>query len=74
LKFLSAERRIAGAGLNVFWTEPLPKDYIVRRLDKVVLTPHLGFAVDENIKRFYENALNTIKNWIAGEQLTPMGR
>jgi phosphoglycerate dehydrogenase-like enzyme len=68
------ERRIAGAGLDVFWTEPLPKDHIVRRLDNVVLTPHLGYVVDENLKTFYENALKNIKNWIAGEPLTPMGR
>ena len=68
------ERRIAGAGLDVFWTEPLPKDHPVRRLDNVVLTPHLGYVVDENMKMFYENALKNIKRWIAGEPLTPMGR
>ena len=68
------EHRIAGAGLDVFWTEPLPKDHIVRRLDNVVLTPHLGYVVDDNLKRFYENAVKNIKNWIAGEPLTPMGR
>jgi phosphoglycerate dehydrogenase-like enzyme len=68
------ERRIAGAGLDVFWTEPLPKDHVVRRLDNVVLTPHLGYVVDENLKRFYENAVKNIKAWLAGEALTPMGR
>jgi phosphoglycerate dehydrogenase-like enzyme len=68
------ERRIAGAGLDVFWTEPLPKDHIVRRLDNVVLTPHLGYVVDENLKMFYANAVKNIKSWIAGEPLTPMGR
>ena len=67
-------RRIAGAGLDVFWIEPLPKDHPLRRLDNVVLTPHLGYVVDENLKRFYENALKNIKSWIAGEPLTPMGR
>lgn len=67
-------RRIAGAGLDVFWTEPLQKDHIVRRLDNVVLTPHLGYVVDENLKMFYQNAVKNIKNWIAGEPLTPMGR
>ena len=67
-------RRIAGAGLDVFWTEPLPRDHIVRRLDNVVLTPHLGYVVDENLKMFYTNALKNIKAWIAGEPLTPMGR
>ena len=68
------EGRIAGAGLDVFWVEPLPKDHVVRRLDNVVLTPHLGYVVDENLKMFYENALKNIKRWIAGESLTPMGR
>ena len=68
------ERRIAGAGLDVFWTEPLPKDHAVRRLDNVVLTPHLGYVVDENLKMFYANALKNIKSWTAGEPLTPMGR
>jgi phosphoglycerate dehydrogenase-like enzyme len=68
------ERRIAGAGLDVFWTEPLPKDHIVRKLDNVVLTPHLGYVVDENMKRFYENALKNIVAWVGGGPLTPMGR
>ena len=68
------ERRIAGAGLDVFWTEPLPKDHVVRRLDNVVLTPHLGYVVDENLKRFYENALKNVKSWLAGEPLTPMAK
>jgi len=67
------EHRIAGAGLDVFWTEPLPEDHIVRRLDNVVLTPHLGYVVDENLKKFYVNALKNIKSWAAGEPLTPLG-
>lgn len=65
-------RRIGGAGLDVFWTEPLPKDHRLRCLDNVVLTPHVGYVVDENMKRFYENALANIRRWIAGEPLTPM--
>ncbi len=68
------ERRIAGAGLDVFWKEPLPPDHPVRRLDNVVLTPHLGYVVDENMKMFYVNAVKNIKNWIAGEPLTPVAQ
>jgi phosphoglycerate dehydrogenase-like enzyme len=68
------ERRIAGAGLDVFWTEPLPKDHVVRKLDNVMLTPHLGYVVDDNMKKFYENALKNIIAWIGGGPLTPMGR
>lgn len=36
--------RIAGAGLDVFSQEPLPTDHVLRRLDNVVLTPHLGYV------------------------------
>ena len=34
------ERRIAGAGLDVFYAEPLPADDPITRLDNVVLAPH----------------------------------
>ena len=34
------EHRIAGAGLDVFNVEPLPRDSALRTLDNVVLTPH----------------------------------
>ena len=67
-------KKIAGAGLDVFWTEPLPKDHVVRRLDNVVLTPHLGYVVDDNLQMFYENALKNIRKWIAGEPLTVQSR
>jgi D-3-phosphoglycerate dehydrogenase len=34
------ERRLAGAGLDVFETEPLPLEHPLRQLDNAILTPH----------------------------------
>jgi len=39
--------RLAGAGLDVFATEPLPAASPLRSLPNVVLTPHIGWKVDE---------------------------
>jgi phosphoglycerate dehydrogenase-like enzyme len=56
------ERWIAGAGLDVFETEPLPLDNPLRELDNVILTPH-GLAWTEEIAR--DNALDACNNILA---------
>ena len=38
---------IAGAGLDVFEEEPLPKDHPLTKLDNVVLPPHIGASTGE---------------------------
>jgi D-3-phosphoglycerate dehydrogenase len=39
--------KVAGAALDVYETEPPPKDFPLRDLPQVVMTPHLGASTDE---------------------------
>lgn len=55
-----AERRIAGAGLDVFDQEPLPANHPLTRLDNVVLTPHLGWPTDDGYRRFADSACEAL--------------
>src|SRR6185295_12244972 len=38
---------VAGAALDVYETEPLPKDHALRQLPQVIMTPHLGASTEE---------------------------
>lgn len=62
------QRRIGGAGLDVFWQEPLPKSHAFCSLDNVVMTPHLGYVTEDNFAAFYGNVLDNIKAWMDGRE------
>jgi phosphoglycerate dehydrogenase-like enzyme len=62
-------RRIAGAGLDVYDEEPLPVDHPLRRLDNIVLTPHLGYVTVENYREAYAQAVENIRSFLAGTPL-----
>ena len=59
--------RLAGAGLDVFDAEPLPVDHPFRKLDNVVLTPHLGYVSAESYKVYYGDVVANIRNFIDGK-------
>ena len=57
-------KSIAGAGLDVFDIEPLPTDHPFRKMDNVVLTPHLGYVSEENYRTFYSGVVEDIRAWL----------
>jgi D-2-hydroxyacid dehydrogenase (NADP+) len=70
------ERRIAGAGLDVFHTEPLPADSPFWELPNVFITPHLGgYTIEyedlimpliaDNMRLFLAGRLNEMQNIVA---------
>jgi phosphoglycerate dehydrogenase-like enzyme len=61
------EKAIAGAALDVFVQEPLPKNHPLPELDNVVLTPHLGWPTDSGFEGFAENAVTNILDYMEGK-------
>ncbi len=63
------QRRIAGAAIDVFSVEPLPVDHPFRKLDNLVLTPHLGYVTEEGFRAHYGQMVEGIDAWFKGEPL-----
>jgi phosphoglycerate dehydrogenase-like enzyme len=61
------ERTIAGAGLDVYDIEPLPLDHPLRKLDNVVLTPHLGYASVQNYRAYFGGMVEDIRGFLDGK-------
>jgi phosphoglycerate dehydrogenase-like enzyme len=61
------EGTIAGAGLDVYDEEPLPRDHPLRRLPNTVLTPHLGYVTEETYRVFYGQALEDVEAFLRGQ-------
>lgn len=61
------ERRIAGAGLDVFEPdEPLPGDSPFRALDNVVLTPHVAAHTEGAVEREARIAVDNVEAFVRG--------
>jgi phosphoglycerate dehydrogenase-like enzyme len=57
---------IAGAGLDVFDTEPLPADHPLRTAPRVLRTPHLGYVTQDTFRLFFEEAVQDIEAFMEG--------
>jgi phosphoglycerate dehydrogenase-like enzyme len=67
--------QIAGAALDTFWKEPLPKDHPLWEMKNVIITPHVGGLSDiyveqvlpifeENLRRFLQGERRNLINLV----------
>jgi phosphoglycerate dehydrogenase-like enzyme len=63
------QKKIAGAGIDVFSVEPLPVDHPFRKLDNLVLTPHLGYATEDGLRIHYGQMVEAIDAFTKGNEL-----
>jgi phosphoglycerate dehydrogenase-like enzyme len=61
------QKKIAGAAVDVFSVEPLPVDHPFRRLDNMVITPHLGYVSVDAVRAHYGQMVEAINVWFKGE-------
>jgi D-3-phosphoglycerate dehydrogenase len=61
------DKKIAGAGLDVYDIEPLPLEHPLRKLDNVVLTPHLGYASQQNYRAYFAGVVDDIRGFLDGK-------
>jgi D-3-phosphoglycerate dehydrogenase len=59
--------KIAGAGFDVYDVEPLPLEHPLRKLDNVVITPHLGYASQQNYRAYFAGVVDDIRGFLDGK-------
>jgi phosphoglycerate dehydrogenase-like enzyme len=51
----------------------LPVDHPFRKLDNVVLTPHLGYVTEEAYRVYYSDMVQDILSWLDGKPVRVIG-
>ncbi|MBI1776388.1 MAG: dehydrogenase [Proteobacteria bacterium] len=61
------QRRIAGAGIDVFEEEPTPPDNPLLKLDNVIVSPHALTYTDECLRRLAEGSFRSVRRFLDRE-------
>ena len=61
--------RIAGAGLDVYQTEPLPSDSPLRSLPNTLLLPHIGYVTVEGYRNTFGQVVDAIEAFLDGRPM-----
>jgi D-3-phosphoglycerate dehydrogenase len=61
------EKKIRGAGLDVFEKEPLPVNDPLKTLENVVLTPHIAFLTEESLEECTYVCVQNVERFIEGK-------
>lgn len=65
---------LGGAALDVFATEPLPRDSPLLTAPRLVLTPHLAGAADDVVRHHTDLLCDDVERWHRGEPLRHAAR
>jgi phosphoglycerate dehydrogenase-like enzyme len=60
---------IAGAGIDVYDTEPLPADHALRSAPRTIITPHLGYVTEDTYMVFFDDAVEDVLAYLAGDPI-----
>lgn len=63
------QKKIAGAGLDVFAQEPIGVNNKLLKLDNVVLTPHVAYKTEEALNRRMEVTVNNVSDFFKNKDI-----
>ena len=63
-------KRIAGAGLDVFEEEPLPRDHPLWEMDNVIIAPHSSGSTEQYNDRVMDIFLPNLREYVQGKEPT----
>lgn len=63
------EKKIAGAALDVFETEPLPPQHPIWQLENLIISPHNAYFSPNTLERYMDLFLENIERFKEGKEL-----